>query len=419
MSTAEMQPKKLIKAAMPNNLHNRLMMFAGKFSEKCQAGMIAVFLCIIVPLSTLAQNRNNRPTVIAQVVDRYSGHSVGWASLWSYEEGKPQALKVSYSKQDGTITWQTPRSGLYKLVFRAEGYFSDSLIITISADTTLSTVGLIPNLEAPSRLLEEVTVTAERPLLSHLIDRYVYDVSRDPEAGKKKMSEIMEKIPGINVNTPTGLLQYNGISFAQILIDGERHQMINSSLQFPMRMIRADVMNKIEIIPPGSPQYNNDRPILNIITSRALPNGYAFELSGDANSEHTYNGKLDFISKIRDAVIVHFGYTPAFSNPLQLHNNSLRELFNGSGSLGSQQSEGVSDGYSRSRAIRFGTSFKILGNAFTLNANTSLGESGNNNEMAIAFLDETGAQQSRRLTESHNTTKFAYIRFKTNPSIFF
>ena len=366
---------------------------------------IIISLFTLLPLFAFAQDRQVRPTVSGKIVDRHTDKSVGWASMWSYEEGKPRVLKVSYAKPDGSIAWQAPRAGSYKLIFRADGYIADSLVVTFAADTTLGTIELYPDPATPSRQLDEAVVTADRPLLAHLVDRYVYDVSRDPEAKRKKMTEIIEKIPGLKGNTPTGQLEYNGEGFQQILIDGEQHEMINSRLQFPMRMIRGDVMNKIEIIPPGSPQYNNDRPILNIITARALPNGYAFEVSGDGNTEHTYNGKLDFISKIRDAAIVSFGYTPSYADRPKLHHYSIRELFNASGLIGVQQSEGVSDGYAHSHNFRFGTSFKILGNTLSLRANTSLGESGSNSEMATVFFDGVGVQQSHQTTKSQNTTK--------------
>ena len=347
---------------------------------------IITSLFTLLSLFAFAQDRQIRPTVSGKIVDRLTDKPVGWASMWSYEEGKPRVLKVSYAKPDGSIAWQAPRAGSYKLVFRADGYITDSLTVTFVADTTLGAIGLYPDPATPSRQLEEATVTAGRPLLAHLVDRYVYDVSRDPEAKRKKMTEIIEKIPGLNGNTPTGQLEYNGEGFQQILIDGEQHEMINSRLQFPMRMIRGDVMSKVEVIPAGSPQFNNTRPILNIITARALPNGYAFEVMGDANTEHTYNGKLDFVSKIRDAVIFSFGYTPSYADRPKLHHYSTRELFNASGPTGSQQSEGVSGGYMRNHGFRFGTSFKILGNTLNLNANTSLGKSGNNNKISTEFL---------------------------------
>ncbi|MDR2584897.1 MAG: outer membrane beta-barrel family protein [Prevotellaceae bacterium] len=366
---------------------------------------IIIILLSVLSLCVLGQDKQVKPIVSAKVVDRISDQSVGWASMWSYQEGSSRVIKVSYAKSDGSISWQAPKAGSYKLVYRADGYIADSIVIVLTADTTLEIIKLFPDLVMPSLQLEEAVVTAERPLLAHFVDRYVYDVSRDPEAKRKKMTEIIEKIPGLNGNAPTGTLEYNGEKFQQILIDGERHEMINTALQFPMRMIRADVMSKIEIIPPGSPQYNNERPILNIITARALPNGYAFEASGDADTEQNHNGKLDFISKIRDLAIVSLGYNLGYSNRPKLRNYTTRESFNTSVLTGSQQSEGVSDGFSNNHNFRFGTSFKIFGNILSLNANTSLGERFNSNKLSTLFFDAAGIEQSRQATESNNTTK--------------
>ncbi|MDR2586297.1 MAG: outer membrane beta-barrel family protein [Prevotellaceae bacterium] len=367
--------------------------------------ILLFFLFTWLSLLAQGQDRQVKPMISAKVVDRTNGLPIGWVSMWSYEGERQQVLKVSYAKPDGSLSWQAPKAGLYKLVFRADGYITDSLIVAVSADTTLSSIKLFPDLSMPSLRLEEAVVTAERPLLARLVDRYVYDVSRDPEAKRKKMTEIIEKIPGLNANTPTGALEYNGSGFQLILIDGERNAMINTSLQFPMRLIRADVMSKIEIIPAGSPQYNNDKPILNIITSRALPNGFAFEVSGDANTEQAYNEKLNFVSKIRDFAIVSFGYHLGYADRPKLHSYSTRELFNTTGPTGSQQSEGVSDGYSNNHNFRFGTSFKVFSNTLSINANTSLGENVGINKISTLFLDAAGVEKNLQTTESNNTTK--------------
>ena len=273
------------------------------------------------------QDRQKMPTVSVKVVDCFSGHPIGWATMWSFEEGRLRAQKVSYVQPDGTITLRAPRSGSYKLMFRAEGYLTDSLLVTFLADTTLGVIKLFPDLEMPSFQLDVAVVSAERPLLTHVVDRWVYDVSRDPEARRKKMSEMIEKIPQINALTADGRLEYGGQKIRQILINGERHEMINSAIQYPMQMIRADVMDKIELIPPGSLQYDNSEYFLNIITARPLPNGYAAEIKGFASTNNSYLGSVDVVSKIRDKMVFRFAYNVDYGSSPKLNSYSLREQY--------------------------------------------------------------------------------------------
>ena len=80
------------------------------------------------------QSQQIRPAVTGKVVDCMSKQPIGWASIWSYEEGRARMLKVSYAKPDGSFSWQAYRAGSYKLVFRADGYLTDSLVVTLTKD---------------------------------------------------------------------------------------------------------------------------------------------------------------------------------------------------------------------------------------------------------------------------------------------
>jgi hypothetical protein len=296
-----------------------------------------IFTLLFTTLSLIAfgQSRQHEISVMAKVVDHLSEEPVGWASMWNYEDGKPRVLEVNYAKPDGSIVWQTSRAGPYTLVFRADGYITKDLSVVLSADTTLGEIGLYPDLLNPTIHLEAVTVTAERPLLNFVLDRWVYDVSRDPEARRRKMTEIIDKIPHVSSNTADGRLEYDGVKIQKVLIDGEPHEMINAGTQFPMRLIRGDVMDKIEVIPPGSLQYDNDGYILNITTSRPLPNGYAAEIKADAATNNAFGNKVDVVSKIRDKVVLRFGYGIDYGDSPRLNRYSMREQFTLNGAIAS------------------------------------------------------------------------------------
>lgn len=364
---------------------------------------VSTILLSLLSLMVFGQDRQEKILVSAKVVALPGGEPVSWASMWSYEEGKRKLLKVSYAKFDGFIAWQAPRTGSYKLVFHADGYVTDSLTIALAADTTLGTIRLYPDLDNPSIHLEAAVITAERPLLTHVLDRWVYDVSRDPEAKRKKMSEIIDKIPRINSNTADGRLEYDGVKIQQVLIDGERNEMINAGTQFPMRLIRGDVMDKIEVIPPGSPQYDNDGYILNITTSRPLPNGYAAEIKGDAATSNAYGGSVDVVSKIRDKVVLRFGYSVNYGNSPRLNSYSLREQYNAVGATVSSletASESWNERLWHNLALRGST--KLWGQNLYFGIRTSMGES-NANTQVQTIRHEANGQETFVQTQTIKT----------------
>lgn len=147
--------------------------------------------------------------------------------------------------------------------------------------------------------IEAVAVTAPPPLFEQRDDRYVYNVANDPDAKRLKMSDMMEKMPVLGRNEK-GKLEFEGKPITEILIDGERHELIGNATQYVMNFIRGDVMSQIEVIPPGSPKYNNDKPILNIKTARAIPNGFALEAVANGDTENVWSPSVNLVSKIRD-----------------------------------------------------------------------------------------------------------------------
>jgi len=172
-------------------------------------GLFSILLALLSS-TVWGQDRQVKPLASVKVIEHFNGQPIGWASLWSYEEGRQRVLNVSYAKPDGSISWRAPKPGTYKLVFRADGYMADSVVVALTADTTLTAIRLYPDWETPAYRLEAATVTADRPLMTQMFDRLVYDVSRDPEAKKKKMTEIIEKIPQVNSLTADGRLEYRG-----------------------------------------------------------------------------------------------------------------------------------------------------------------------------------------------------------------
>lgn len=98
------------------------------------------------------------------------------------------------------------------------------------------------------------------------------------------MSDIMLKIPELQPDAGNGKLEYRGVQIAQILIDGMTDEVVNRARQYPMEFIKGDVMKTVELILPGSPEYNNTLPILNIRLARPLPFGVAGEIAGSAAS---------------------------------------------------------------------------------------------------------------------------------------
>ena len=175
--------------------------------------------------------------------------------------------------------------------------------------------------------IREARVTA-RNLLRKESDRLVYNVKADPDARNLSMSEMMKKVPGLQVSARDGKLVYEQTPIRSILVDDSESGIINARRQYPMSFIQSDYLSRIELVLPGSPEYRNDAPILLLRLSRPLPYGAAAELRADSDVRGNAGAGADAVSNMPlVGAAVDYGYTHA--NDPRRRTCTRREQFDG------------------------------------------------------------------------------------------
>src|SRR6185437_7093183 len=66
-----------------------------------------------------------------------------------------------------------------------------------------------------------VTITAEKPILEHKIDRDVYDVKQDPTAATGSAADVLNNVPAVTVDND-GTVSLRGNSGVQVLVNGKK-----------------------------------------------------------------------------------------------------------------------------------------------------------------------------------------------------
>lgn len=281
---------------------------------------IPIYTCLLLALLTAGyaaaqENRN----VTGRLVDAANGEALGYATVVAMDsKGVQAASAISYP--DGRFSINPPKKGSYTLWFTFVGYQSHSMEVTYdNKEINIGKIALKAGVEMKSVEIKT------RQLVRRESDRLVFDVASDPDAKRMRMMEIMGKVPELEMNPANGKLQYQDKPVAKILIDDREHGMINISRQYPMNFIRADHMSKVELILPGSPEYNNEEPILLIKLAAPLPYGFSGRISGSASTRGDYNADIDAVANTPwtgIGVRYGFGYTDA----PKLSNRTLREM---------------------------------------------------------------------------------------------
>lgn len=279
-----------------------------------------LWLCLLLGVlsagpAAAQQDRN----IVGRLVDAANGKALAYVTVVALNgEGRQAASAITYP--DGRFSISLPRKGDYQLWFTFVGYQSLSRKITFdNSGQDLGKIALKAGVEVQS-----VEIRA-RQLVRRETDRLVYDVAADPDAKRMRMMEIMSKVPELEMNPASGKLQYENTPVTRIYIDNRENGMINVNRQYPMNFIQASYMSKVELVLPGSPEYNNTEPILLIKLAAPLPYGFAGQISANASTRGDYTAGANAVANTPwtgIGVNYQFGYTDA----PKLSNRTLREM---------------------------------------------------------------------------------------------
>ncbi|MCK9303946.1 MAG: outer membrane beta-barrel family protein [Bacteroidales bacterium] len=268
------------------------------------------------------------------------------------EAKKDRLIGYGVTDTNGRFSVKVIKEGEYTLYISMMGYNKHIQNIKLEKGNSNLDLGDIRLKEG--LVLDEVTVSAETPLLTYEPFKISYDVSRDPDRFKISMLRMMEKLPFTRINEK-GRIEHKTPDIKYIiLINGEEYRLITSSRQYPMSFIKAEYMKNIEIISPPPARFSEYDAAINIILSKPLPDGYTFEISSGATTRNSFDVDPEVVTKLGN-VVVSLDYSLKTSDPPALANKfyqenylseNLRFTFKNNSTESSSTNQGVSLGAS-------------------------------------------------------------------------
>lgn len=136
-----------------------------------------------------------------------------------------------------------------------------------------------------------VTVRGKKP--TSTIDKQIYDVSKDPDSKTGTASDALNKVPGV-VADSEGNVTYRGKAVA-IYLNGHPSLMLQGDNRgIALQSMPSAYIGSVEVISNPGAQYGSAAgggPILNIVTTHAMPAGGSFILMPKLRSDG--GGSLD------------------------------------------------------------------------------------------------------------------------------
>jgi len=241
-----------------------------------------LFCCLSV--GAFAQNAPpaTSTTIQGAVIDSATNKPIGFVTVALQNAKTHAGIRSGLTKDDGSFSLKTNSTGPLEVALVFVGYKSKVVPVT-GTDNTIDMGKLI--LSPSSNQLNEVSVTAARPLMKQEVDRISYDIQADPDSKALSVLDMMRKVPLLSVDGNDNI-QLKGSGNYKILINGKESALVAKNPSDVLKSMPATNIEKIEVIttPPAKYDAEGLSGLINIITKRNADQGYNVGLNTRFNT---------------------------------------------------------------------------------------------------------------------------------------
>ena len=209
--------------------------------------------------------------------------------------------KLAVSDATGKYEFVNSKPGQYFVSVSLVGYVKTNSAIIEAANANIKLPDLV--LKAASKDLAEVTVQAKKPFIETKIDKTVVNVEASPTSAGATALEILEKSPGVSVNSD-GAISLRGKAGVIVMLDGKPTYMSSSDLANLLKNMPASALDQVEIMTNPSAKFDasGNSGIINIKTKKGRSNGFngSFTLGASTSFFNPY-GALYLIPKSQNS----------------------------------------------------------------------------------------------------------------------
>lgn len=252
---------------------------------------LVLVLMMTVPLC--AQNQNAADyTIKGQVVDSLSNETVPYATLSIALANAPQkAIKLLACDDDGKFTTTLKQPGTYIMSMQSLGKLPAVKRFTLSEGKNSLNLGKL-FMNDNTQQINEVTVVAQKPLVTVEVDKITYSLDDDPEAKTNNALEMFRKVPMITVDGEDKI-QLKGSSNYKIYMNGKPSNLLSGeNASDVLKSMPASSIKNIEVITDPGSKYDAEGVggIINIITSKNAMQGYTGTVRANASTLGSFGG---------------------------------------------------------------------------------------------------------------------------------
>ena len=202
-------------------------------------------------------------TVAGVLRDAGTGEYLPYVNVAVLDSADNEFVKGGISNMDGLFEITDVPQGAFVLRVSAIGYETFSLPFNVTNNTDLGVLRIKQGVTS----LNEVTVTAEKPLYAMDGEKLVYNVSEDPSIQTGTTEDALQNAPGVEVDVE-GNITLRGVSSVEIWVNDKPSKLTEENLKTYLQTLPANAIARIETITNPSAKYATDaEAVINIVTS--------------------------------------------------------------------------------------------------------------------------------------------------------
>lgn len=195
--------------------------------------------------------------------------------------------KVVPTDENGKFQFTMNQAGEYVMTveFIGKAPLVKPFVLTDEKTLDLGTILMKDN-----NVLNEVVVSAQKPLIKVDLDKITYSMEDDPESKTNNALDMLKKVPMITVDGEENI-QLKGSSAYKIYINGKPSSMLASNPKDVLKSMPASSIKDIEVITDPGAKYDAEgvAGIINIITQKNMSmGGYTATVNSWVNSQGGY-----------------------------------------------------------------------------------------------------------------------------------
>jgi len=215
----------------------------------------SLLLAGLLPATALAQSAPLQVrAALRGTVANERGAPVEMATLTLHRAADSVAVKTEFSDAKGDFVFDALAAGSYRLSVTQVGYaryWSAPLEVTAAG----LTLGSITLKASAATALQEVTVTARKPLYEHTPNGTSVNVADNPLSAGATTLEVLSRSPGVTLDAVSNLA-LRGRQGLLVVIDGRRTPLTGVELADYLRALPAEQVQSLELLTNPPAQYD-------------------------------------------------------------------------------------------------------------------------------------------------------------------